>query len=317
VVLITAVLWIAPAHHASFQYVFLTFKNDTGFRSGIYVFFLGLLFAQYNFTGYDASAHMTEETHDAANAGPRGIVSSIVISLVAGLILFITVTFATTDYTGALTSSTGVPPLQIFIDALGTRGGELLFIVAFVAAFFCGMCSVTANSRMIFAFSRDGALPGSRWWSRVNHRTGTPTNAVWLAAVGAFLLGVPYLWNATAFFAITSLATIGLYIAYGLPILLRRIHPENFERGPWHLGRWSAPVGWVAVIWIAFITVLFCLPETTPITLATFNYAPIAVGGVLVFSGGWWVLSARKWFKGPHRQGDETALEALEEEIAA
>ena len=317
VVLITAVLWIAPAHHASFQYVFLTFKNDTGFRSGIYVFFLGLLFAQYNFTGYDASAHMTEETHDAANAGPRGIVSSIVISLVAGLILFITVTFATTDYTGALTSSTGVPPLQIFIDALGTRGGELLFIVAFVAAFFCGMCSVTANSRMIFAFSRDGALPGSRWWSRVNHRTGTPTNAVWLAAVGAFLLGVPYLWNATAFFAITSLATIGLYIAYGLPILLRRIHPENFERGPWHLGRWSAPVGWVAVIWIAFITVLFCLPETTPITLATFNYAPIAVGAVLLFSGGWWVLSARKWFKGPHRQGDETTLEALEEEIAA
>lgn len=317
VAVITIVLLVVPAHHASLHYVFATFKNQTHFRSGVYVFFIGLLFAQYNFTGYDASAHMTEETHDAALAGPRGIVSSIVISLVAGLILMTTVTYATTNYAAAIGSSTGVPPLQIFLDALGRHGGELLFVIAFVAAFFCGMCSVTANSRMIFAFSRDGALPGSRWWSRVNHRTGTPTNAVWLAAVGAFLLGVPYLWNATAFFAITSLATIGLYIAYGLPILLRRIHPENFERGPWHLGRWSAPVGWVAVIWIAFITVLFCLPETTPITLATFNYAPIAVGAVLLFSGGWWVLSARKWFKGPHRQGDETTLEALEEEIAA
>ena len=74
VAVITLVLLFVPAHHASLHYVFATFKNQTGFRSGVYVFFLGLLFAQYNFTGYDASAHMTEETHDAALAGPRGIV---------------------------------------------------------------------------------------------------------------------------------------------------------------------------------------------------------------------------------------------------
>jgi uncharacterized membrane protein len=94
--------------------------------------------------------------------------------------------------------------------------------------------------------------------------------------------------------------------------LLRRIHPENFERGPWHLGRWSGLIGWVAVIWVAFITVLFCLPEVSPVTWDTFNYAPIAVGVVLVFSGGWWLISARKWFKGPHRQGDEAKLRELE-----
>ena len=315
VAVITLVLLFVPAHHASLHYVFATFKNQTGFRSGVYVFFLGLLFAQYNFTGYDASAHMTEETHDASLAGPRGIVRSIVISLVAGLILMTTVTYATTNYAAAIGSKTGVPPLQIFLDALGRHGGELLFVIAFVAAFFCGMCSVTANSRIIFAFSRDGALPGSGIWSRINKKTGTPTNAVWVAAIFAFILGLPYLWNSTSFTAITSIATIGLYISYGLPILLRRIHPENFERGPWHLGRWSGIVGWVAVVWVACITVLFCLPEVSPVTWDTFNYAPIAVGVVLVFSGAWWLVSARKWFKGPHRQGDEAKLRELEEEF--
>jgi amino acid transporter len=242
-------------------------------------------------------------------------VSSIVISLVAGLILMTTVTYATTNYAAAIGSSTGVPPLQIFLDALGRHGGELLFVIAFVAAFFCGMSSVTANSRIIFAFSRDGALPGSGVWSKINKKTGTPTNAVWVAAIFAFILGLPYLWNSTSFTAITSIATIGLYISYGLPILLRRIHPENFERGPWHLGKWSGPIGWIAVVWVALITVLFCLPEVSPVTWDTFNYAPIAVGVVLVFSGAWWLLSARKWFKGPHRQGDEAKLKELEEEF--
>jgi amino acid transporter len=141
VLTITIVLLAVPAHHASAHYVFATFENQTGFRSGVYVFFIGLLFAQYNFPGYDASAHMTEETHDAARSGPRGIVTSIVVSLVAGLILMTTVTYATTDYANELGSPTGVPPLQIFLDALGRHGGELLFVIVFVAAFYCGMCS--------------------------------------------------------------------------------------------------------------------------------------------------------------------------------
>ena len=155
-------------------------------------------------------------------------------------------------------------------------------------------------------------LPGSALWHKINPRTGTPTNAVWLAAVAAFVLGIPSLWSTVAFGAITSIATIGLYISYVTPILLRRIYPRNFEPGPWHLGRWSGVLGWIAVVWVCIITVLFCLPEVNPVTWTTFNYAPIAVGAVLVFSGTWWLISARKWFTGPHRQGDEAQLRALE-----
>src|SRR5262249_33694046 len=162
----------------------------------------GLLVAQYTFTGYDASAHMTEETHNAATAGPRGIVMSILVSLVAGWVLLIGVTFAIQHYTAEATTAIGVPPAPIFSDAIGKTGAELLLVIVCGAQLFCGMSSVTANSRMIYAFSRDGALPGSSFWHRVNKRTRTPTNAIWLAAAGALILGLPYLWNFAAYAAV-------------------------------------------------------------------------------------------------------------------
>ncbi len=276
---------------------------------------LGLLLAQYTFTGYDASAHMTEETHDAAISGPRGIVMSIVVSLVAGWALLIGVTFAIQSYDGALGSATGVPPAQIFIDAIGETGGKLLLVIVVGAQLFCGMSSVTANSRMIYAFARDGALPASGFWHRLNKRTRTPTNAIWLAAAGAFVLGLPYLWNTTAYAAVTSIAVIGLYIAYVMPTLLRLRQGDDFVPGPWNLGRWSRPIGIVAVAWVAFITVLFMLPQVNPVTRNTFNYTPVAVLVVLGFAGIWWLVSARKWYTGPKVQGTPEELAAIEADL--
>jgi amino acid transporter len=259
---------------------------------------------------------MTEETRDASRAGPRGIVMSIVVSVVAGWILLIGLTFAIQSYDNALAApDTGVPPAQIFIDAVGETGGKLLLLIAIGEQLFCGMASVTANSRMIFAFSRDGALPASAFWHRINPRTRTPTNAIWLAAGGAFLLGLPYLWNVTAYAAVTSIAVIGLYIAYVLPTFLRLRQGDAFDRGPWHLGRWSRPIGIIAVAWVAFITVLFMLPQVSPVEAATFNYTPVAVLVVLGFAGIWWLVSARKWFTGPKVQGSPEELAAAEREL--
>lgn len=313
VLVIVLVLAIAPSHHQSASFVFTHFVNNTGWGSKFYVVLLGLLLAQYTFTGYDASAHMTEETRSAATSGPRGIVMSIVVSLVAGWILLIGVTFAIQHYTSEVGAT--VPPAQIFIDALGNTGGKLLLLIVVIAQLFCGMASVTANSRMIYAFSRDGALPGSRLWHRVNPRTRTPTNAIWLAAGGALILGLPYLWNNTAYAAVTSIAVIGLYVAYVLPTFLRLRLGRAFVRGPWHLGRWSTPIGIVAVIWVVVITILFMLPTTSPVTWKSFNYTVIAVAAVLGFAGIWWAVSARRWFTGPKVQGSAEELAAMEADL--
>jgi amino acid permease (GABA permease) len=317
VLIIVGVLAFVPSHHQSASFVFTHLVNNTGFHIGpLYVVLIGLLLAQYTFTGYDASAHMTEETHEAARSGPRGIVMSIVVSLFAGWVLLIGVTFAIQNYNGELHSATGAPPAQIFIDAVGATGGKLLLVIVVGAQLFCGMSSVTANSRMIYAFSRDGALPGSAFWHRVNKRTRTPTNAIWLAAAGAFLLGLPYLWNYAAYAAVTSIAVIGLYIAYVMPTYLRLRSGERFRRGPWHLGRWSQPIGIIAVTWVAIITILFMLPQVWPVTWADFNYTVVAVAVVLGFAGIYWLVSARKWFSGPKIQGTPEELAAIERDLA-
>ncbi len=316
VAVIVGVLAFVPDNHQSASFVFTEFTNNTGWSSTLYVALIGLLLAQYTLTGYDASAHMTEETRDAAVAGPRGIVMSIVVSVIAGWVLLIGLTFAIQSYDNALAApDTGVPPAQIFVDAVGVTGGKLLLLIAIGAQLFCGMASVTANSRMIYAFSRDGALPGSAFWHRINGRTRTPTNAIWLAAGGAFLLGLPYLWNVTAYAAVTSIAVIGLYIAYVLPTFLRLRQGDDFEPGPWNLGRWSRPVGIIAVAWVVFITVLFMLPQVSPVTAETFNYTPLAVLVVLGFAGIWWLVSARNWFTGPKVQGSPEELAAAEREL--
>ncbi len=313
VAIIVGLLFLLPSHHQSASFVFTKFVNNTGIGIPIYVFFIGLLLAQYTFTGYDASAHMTEETRNPAIAGPRGIVMSIVVSLFAGWLLLIGMTQAIGDY--AKEAVAVVPAAAIFVDAVGHNWAVFLMVIVVGAQFYCGMSSVTANSRMIYAFSRDNAIPGSRFWHRINPRTRTPTNSIWFATVGAFILGLPYLWSYTAYAAVTSIAVIGLYIAYGIPILLRLRAGDSFQRGPWHLGRWSRPVGTIAVIWIAFIAILFVLPQAAPVTALNFNYAIVAVGVVLVGTGAWWLLSAKNWFTGPRVQGTAEDLARIEAEL--
>ncbi|MFL5679439.1 MAG: amino acid permease [Chloroflexota bacterium] len=320
-IIFIAMFFLSKAH-SDLGFVFTHTENRTSTDPAVsplpffYVMLIGLLNGQYTLTGYDASAHMSEETHDAARSAPRGIVFSVVVSVILGFILLVAMNYAI-DPNGGYDRAIGalVPPAQIWIDAVGQAGGLFILLVVIGAQFYCGMSSVTANSRMIYAFSRDGAIPGSRFWHRINPRTRTPTNSIWLAAIGAFLLGLPYLFNAVAYAAVTSIAVIGLYIAYITPVFLRLRLGDAFEPGPWTLGRWSRIVGIVATVWVVFIAILFTLPQFVPQNLANFNYAPIAVLAVLVFAGGWWVLSAHRWFRGPKVQGSPEELAAIERDL--
>jgi amino acid permease (GABA permease) len=302
---IVVVLAVVPDQHQSVSWTFTHFVNETGWGNSLYVFLIGLLMAQYTYTGFDASAHVAEETKGASLNAPKGIVNSVLVSIVAGWILLIAVTISIQDYTAERLSDTGLPPAQIFMDAAGGTLGKMLVLICAVAQFFCGMASVTANSRMSYAFSRDNALPGSRWWSKVNPRTGTPTNSIWLCVVCSIILATPALKSFTAYLAVTSIAVIGLYIAYVVPVLLRRLNPD-FRAGPWNLGRWSAVIGWIAVAWVAFIVVLFMLPPANPVTVNTFNYAPVAVVTVLVFATVTWFIGGRHHFMKDVPPGHDT-----------
>jgi amino acid transporter len=310
VAVIVLALVIAPSHHQSLGFVFGHYVNTTGWSSPLYVCAIGLLLAQYTFSGYDASAHLSEETTQASVSAARGIIRSIWVSWVAGFVLLFGLTYAIQNYAGTVGTATGVPPAQIFLDALGATGAKLLLLVVILAQLFCGNAATAAASRMVFAFSRDGAMPGSALWVRVSTRNGTPTRAVGLAIGAAMLLALPSLYSPAAYGAVTAINVIGITPAYAIPIFLRLRAGKRFTPGPWSLGRWSTPVGVVAVVWVAVVTVLFCLPQTHPVNATTFNYAPVALAVVLALATGWWWRARRTYATPVHASPEMAELES-------
>jgi len=323
VLIIVGFLVFKPDHHQSFGRVFSHTINNSGFGHGWlwFVLLLGLLQAQYTYTGYDASAHMSEETRDASRSAARGVVMSIVVSAIFGYILALGVTFAIQKL--ATTTGAGTFAVQqVYVESLGLTTAKVMLFITVGAQFYCGMSSITSASRMMFAFSRDRAVPGHQLWRRLNAQR-VPYMAAIAIAVLAFLCAFPAYFGtngAIAYAAVTSIATIGLYIAYAIPIYLRLRAGDAWEPGEWTLGRWYKLVGWTAVIWVGFISILFILPtnpfgvpwHTDKFAWTSFNYAPVAVVGTLLLVGVWWLVSARHWFKGPISMGSEEDLARIE-----
>ncbi|MER6996739.1 amino acid permease [Streptomyces sp. NPDC000410] len=314
VALIVGALAIVPDNHQSPSFVFTEFVNGTGWENPLYVAAIGLLLAQYTFSGYDASAHLSEETANASVTAARGIVRSIWVSWIAGFVLLAGLTFAIQDYAATQDTATGVPPAQILLDALGSAGASALLLVVIVAQLFCGNAETAAASRMVFAFSRDNALPGSAVWRKVSSRTQTPVPAVWLSVLVAAVLALPSLYSPTAYAAVTAINVIGITPAYAIPIYLKLRAGDRFQPGPWTLGRWSKPIGWIAVVWVAFVTVLFCLPQSSPVDTDTMNYASVALAVVLVLATVWWYV-ARRSYSTPKAYGSAREQAEIEEGI--
>ncbi|MBA2568744.1 MAG: amino acid permease [Actinobacteria bacterium] len=328
VLVIVGVLIVVPDTHKSFGYVFGETLNNTGFSGSnltsiifIYVFVTGLLMAQYTITGFDASAHMSEETRQASRGAAWGMVMSVVVSVIFGFILLTAVTFALPNATNDDFVGAGQGILTFaWIEAMSEGWAEFILVIAVVAQMFCTIASTTSASRMMFAFSRDRAVPGHGLWRRVTKAERVPLYCVLAICVLAFLLMVPTLSNAFVGYAVgTQVSVIGLYIAFVLPIILRLRAGESFERGAWHLGKHYKWIDWLSIIWIAFICIAFMLPfakvgipGNEGFTWDFVNYTPILVLGALLLFGGWYVLSAHRWFKGPVRQGDEAELERIE-----
>jgi amino acid transporter len=284
VIVVAAVFVLAPKKPASFLLERSTI-SDKGYAWG---FALGLLQAQWTFTGYDASAHVTEETHDPRRNAPRGIMTAVIASGIAGYAMLIAVTLAIGDL--GQTVQKDNPFIHILTTALGERRGSALLWLCMGAMWFCGLSSVTSNSRMLFAFARDGGTPGSKYLARVSPRFQSPHIAVWVSALGALAVAA---WS-DALSAMTALSTIALYASYAAPIflaLLARRAGRFRTPGPWNLGRYSNAINAVAIGWVAIVMVLFVLP---PNQLAGYTFA-----GCLAVLAVYWFAVMKKTFTGP------------------
>ena len=316
VIVIIGILIIVPDRHQSADFVFTDRINNSGFSMGMYWWFVlpaGFLLTMYTLTGYDASAHVAEETHEAEEAAAKGVWQSVASSALIGWFVLLAITFAATDV-GAVNDAAG-SSISVFTSAeMNQNWAEAIILIAVVGQLFCGMACVTSSSRTFFAFSRDRAVPGWKLWSKVSPK-GVPVNAVIGSCLIAFLITLPALPGKgtfvppVAFFAVTSIGTIGLYIAYVAPVYLRWRAGDSFTPGSWTLGdkyRWVNPI---AVVFVVLMVIILCLPwYSTAVPWEddfdwnAFNYTPVVVGGV--FLGSWlaWVLGARKRYTGPVRQ---------------
>ena len=278
--------------------------------------------SQYTITGFDASAHMAEETHEASRMAAVGMYMSVVASVIFGWILLLAVTFAIPDTTGRRRRVGGIAVIYIWQTSMSKHWAEILLFICCVAQMFCLTASVTSASRMMFAFSRDGAVPGPGCGGR-SRRTACRGTRCSRSASLSWALMVPTLLEQ-----------------------LRRLSRRDVDRRDRPLHRVRAPglsfagagrrtssaapgtsathYKWIdplAIVWIVLICILFMFP-IAPAGIPfkkgfdwnIVNYAPVTVGGAFLLFGGWFALSAKKWFKGPVRMGTEEELARIEAE---
>lgn len=227
--------------------------------------------------GYSNGNHsMSEETHDAAVRGPVAIKTAVIVSGAFGWLLTVCMCFCLTDFDGILSSPTGLPAAQIFLNAGGKTGGTVMWACAIIVQVFTGCTAMLADTRMAFAFARDDALPFSDFLSKVNPYTHTPVNAVWFVvffSIALNLIAIGSTQTATAIFSVTAPA---LDISYVSVILAHQIYKKKvkFIEGPFTLGRWGTIINYIAVIWVLFISTILFFPSQLPVTPANMYEPP-------------------------------------------
>jgi amino acid transporter len=108
---------------------------------------------------------MTEETKKADVAGAWGMISAVVVSIIAGWFVLVAFFLGIHDYQTTVNTPTGFPVTQILLDNFGRELTVFFMCLLLVACWFCGLASVTTNSRMIYAFSRDRAMVSTIFFS--------------------------------------------------------------------------------------------------------------------------------------------------------
>lgn len=263
-----------------------------------WAFILGLLQAQWTFTGYEASAHVAEETHDPKRRVPWGMVTAVLISGIAGYVLLCAMTLAIHDVGAVLDAKdAGGNPIPsyvaIFQHALGAQWGWAVQAMVCAAQWFCGLAAITSLSRALYAFARDEGLPLSRLWRQVHPKRGTPGPAIWLTVVMAFVPLIATLFFPDTYSVVASVSTIGLYLAYCLPVLLKLMNRQKnwAPAREWNLGRYSTVINVLAILWTGFMSVVLVMPPN------------LVAGGsllaILVVLAAWWFAGERNRYKGP------------------
>lgn len=278
------------------------FTNLAGWPSG-FAFILSFMAPLYSIGGYDASVHMSEEASNAATAIPWAIISSIAVSVVLGWGINVSLAFCMgTNLESILNGPIGQPMAQILYTSLGKRGALALWCLIISTLYIVASNSLLVGSRQTFAFSRDGALPFSRYLYRINSYTQTPVNTVWFDAVFVLVIGLLAFVSTEAINAVFTIGITASYVSYITPITTRFAFKNGFKPGPFHLGKLSFPIAAIAVSSMVFMIIVFFFPSTPQTTAQEMNYTVVVLGGYMALAISWYycpVYGSVHWFNGP------------------
>lgn len=286
-----------------------TFGNYTGTEgaSGVWpiavgggmAFLLGLLLPVYTITGYDASAHTSEETIKAAHSVPSGMVHSVIWSGLFGWIMLCAFVLMIPNMDDAAKQG-----WNVFFWAMDAQMNptlkQVLYVLIFVSQFLCGLATVTSVSRMLFAFSRDDGMPvGSKALATVSPKYRTPVAAIWtgsvLATLFVWLTSAITIAGTPAYSIVVSCTVIFLFLSFAVPIALGLFTiggPKWPTMGPWNIGVGAYKL--VAVLSILSMALIFFLGIQPPN-----DWALEITLGFIVLALIIWVLVENRRFKGP------------------
>ncbi|KAF2707795.1 amino acid transporter [Pleomassaria siparia CBS 279.74] len=278
-----------------------TIYEGTAFPPGISVLmsFIGVI---WTMSGYDSPFHLAEECSNASIASPRAIVMTSATGGIFGWFLQLVVAYTVVDIDQVLDSDLGQPFAAYLMQCMPQKITLAILSLTIIAGFSMGQGCMIAASRVTFAYARDDCFPLSKYWKVVNARTQTPVNAVWFNCIIGILLLLLIFGGSIAVGALFSIGAIGAFVAFTLPIFIRVFFVgDRFRAGPWHLGKFSIPIGVVASAFVALMVPILCLPSVTgaDLTLDTMNWTALVYGAPMLLVTIWWFISAHKWFKGP------------------
>lgn len=303
-VVITSVVGARSEKHSA-HYVFVEVSNSSGWSSDGVAWLVGLLSSVYPFLGYDAAAHLAEELPRPSRNVPLAMVGSVVANGVIGFIYCLVLLFSLGDLTTLLETPTGFPFMQLFLNTTNSAAGAtILTLIICLIATAANAAGLTSTSRTFWAFARDDAAPFSKYFSHVHPKLEVPVRMVVLVAVLQGLLGFIYLGNTTAFNAILSMAIIGMYLSYLLPIvymvLFGRPRLSPSEYGPFKLGKVGGMViNIIAILWLIFAMIFSTFPSFQPVTAQNMNYSTVVLAGWVAGGAVYYFLVAKKVYNGP------------------
>ncbi|KAM0323047.1 hypothetical protein ACHAQA_009146 [Verticillium albo-atrum] len=280
------------------EFVFTHFESNSGWPDG-WSFVVGLLHAGYATSSTGMIISMCEEVRYPSTQVPKAMVGTVLINTVAGLLFLIPLMFVLPEIQGLLATTQPVP--IILKSAVGTPGAAIaLCLPLMVLGILCGIGCTTAASRSVWAFARDGAIPGSRWWKEVNPRLGVPLNAMMLSMVIQILLGLIWFGSQAAFNAFSGVGVITLTASYATPIAISLMTGRRaVKEASFSLGAFGVFANVVALAWSCLALPLFCMPSAVPVTADTVNYAPVVFVAACIVSAVWYAVWGHRNYQGP------------------